>query len=201
MSNKGDMTQIGEVCVKKIISLCDFSGAWSQPYVDAGEYEVIRIDLQRDGRDVRLLERMDGVHGILAAPPCTCFAASGARWKRSDQDMIEALSVVDACIRLAWACKPKWWALENPIGKLSRYLGQPRFRFNPCDFGDPYTKRTCLWGDFTPPTPQMLGSDWSVPPTEGSKMHTRYGGKSLRTKNARSETPKGFAKAFFTVNP
>lgn len=55
--------------MKKIISLCDFSGAWSQPYVDAGEYEVIRIDLQRDGRDVRLLERMDGVHGILAAPP------------------------------------------------------------------------------------------------------------------------------------
>ena len=61
--------QIDEVGVKKIISLCDFSGAWSQPYVDAGEYEVIRVDLQRDGRDVRLLERMDGVHGILAAPP------------------------------------------------------------------------------------------------------------------------------------
>lgn len=55
--------------MKKIISLCDFSGAWSQPYVDAGGYDVIRIDLQRDGRDVRLLEKMDGVHGILAAPP------------------------------------------------------------------------------------------------------------------------------------
>lgn len=186
--------------MKRILSLCDFSGAWSQPYLEAG-YDVIRVDLQRDGKDIRLLERIDGVHGILAAPPCTCFAASGARWKRSEEDMLQALSVVDACIRIVWACKPVWWALENPVGKLTRYLGKPRFRFNPCDFGDPYTKKTCLWGNFTPPTPMMLGADWSVPPMEGSMMHKKYGGKSLRTKNARSETPKDFANAFFTVNP
>lgn len=185
--------------MRRILSLCDYSGAWSQPYVDAG-YDVIRIDIQTDGRDVRLLERMDNVHGILAAPPCTCFASSGARWVRSEDDMRDALSVVDACVRLAWSCRPKWWALENPVGKLTRYLGRPRMYFQPCDFGDPYTKRTCLWGNFVPPLPLIIGETRAVLPTEGSKMWARYGGKSMTTKNARSATPEGFAQAFFVAN-
>lgn len=54
--------------MRRILSLCDYTGNWSQPYADAG-YDVVRIDLQHGG-DVRLLE-MDTkpVHGILAAPP------------------------------------------------------------------------------------------------------------------------------------
>lgn len=104
--------------------------------------------------------------------------------------------------RLAWAHRATlhWWALENPVGKLVRYLGKPLMRFNPCDYGDPYTKRTCLWGSFTPPLPLILGKDLSVSPTEGSKMHTQYGGRSQATKNARSATPLGFARAFFDAN-
>lgn len=189
--------------MQRILSLCDYSGAWSQPYVDAG-YDVIRIDIQTDGRDVRLLERMDNVHGILAAPPCTVFACSGNRWRgnRTQEDMIEALSVVDACIRIVWAHRQtvKWWALENPRGTLVRYLGKPKMYFNPCDFGDPWTKKSCLWGDFVPPLPIILGEYRNVPPIEGSKMHIKYGGASLATKNARSQTPKGFAQAFFVAN-
>lgn len=61
----------------KILSLCDYSGSWSKPYRDAG-YDVIQVDLQHGNRDVRLLQHEDDVHGILAAPPCTCFASSGA---------------------------------------------------------------------------------------------------------------------------
>lgn len=186
--------------MRKILSLCDYSGAWSQPYRDAG-YEVIQVDLQRGGQDVRLLQKEKDVHGVLAAPPCTCFASSGARWKRSEKDMLEALSVVDACIRIAWACNPVWWVLENPVGKLVRYLGRPKMYFNPCDYGDPYTKKTGLWGNFTPPLPLLLGRDMSVDPIEGSKMQLCYGGKSMKTKNVRSQTPAGFASAFFEVNP
>lgn len=86
--------------LRKIISLCDYSGSWSAPYEQAG-YEVKRIDLQNGGYDVRLLMREKDVHGILLAPPCTCFASSGAWVKRSKEDMLEALSVVDTCIRIA----------------------------------------------------------------------------------------------------
>ena len=49
----------------KILSLCDYSGAWSKPYRDAG-YEVIQIDLQSGSGDARLLQRERNVHGILA---------------------------------------------------------------------------------------------------------------------------------------
>ena len=178
-----------------ILSLCDYSGIWSEPYLQAG-YEVIRVDLKRTGEDIRLLHKPpQEIYGVLAAPPCTVFANSGARWPRTDEDYIEGLSIVDACLRFVAVCKPVFWALENPVGKLVRYLGKPKMYFQPCDYGDPYTKKTALWGNFHEPkkTP--------VIPTEGSKMHLLYGGKSEKTKELRSLTPEGFAQAFFEANP
>lgn len=175
-----------------ILSLCDRTGIWSQPYEDA-DYDVRRFDLS-DGQDIRLLELPEQpIHGILAAPPCTVFANSGARWARSDADMREGLSVVDACCRIILAAKPEWWVLENPAGKLSRYLGPPKMTFQPNDYGDPYTKFTCLWGEFTEPTRTP------VPATEGSKMHFIPPGPERAA--LRSVTPAGFASAFFDANP
>lgn len=107
--------------------------------------------------------------------------------------MREGLSVVDACCRLILATKPAWWVLENPTGKLSRYLGPPRMTFNPNEYGDPYTKRTCLWGEFNTPTRTP------VPATEGSKMHLVS--PSPERAAIRSQTPAGFARAFFEANP
>jgi len=177
-----------------ILSLCDYSGVWSGPYREAG-YDVRQVDLA-NSQDVRLLEYAGPVWGVLAAPPCTVFAASGARWKRSEAAMLEGLSIVDACLRAVMIGKPQWWALENPVGKLTRYLGKPVFTFQPSDFGDTYTKRTCLWGRFVLPVPVFLGENMSVEAVDGSKMHTR-----VRAQRARSETPGGFAQAFFRCNP
>jgi hypothetical protein len=184
-----------------ILSLCDFTGSWSQPYLDAG-YDVQRVDLKHGG-DVRLLDFQGSpVHGILAAPPCTSFAGSGAQyWPAKDEDgrTLDGLSIVDACLRAVAIYRPEWWALENPVGRLRRWLGPPRLIFQPCDYGDAYTKRTCLWGDFnadlpqTPVTPERVCS-------QGSWL-MRYGGSSERTKEARSVTPPGFARAFFEANP
>lgn len=196
---------------KIILSLCDFSGNWSRPYKEAG-YEVIQVDLKTGG-DARLWptiisesprlssQLMDirdyigRVHGVLSAPVCTAFAGSGARHPRSDDELREGLALVDACFRISHVLQPTFWALENPIGKLNKWLGDPQFRFQPCNFGDPYTKKTNLWGRFNIPAQSPRE------PTEGSKMHLRYGGKSERTKAARSITPMGFARAFFQANP
>jgi hypothetical protein len=189
-----------------ILSLCDLTGNWPSPYAEAG-YDVRLVDLEH-GQDVRLLEYPGKVHGILAAPPCTVFAASGNRWPRSDDDYRQALAVVDACLRLVAVCRPVWWALENPRGKLRRWLGPPTMVFDPCQFGDPWTKKTLLWGNFCVPIPDSLFvSTPSVKPTEGSKMHLLAGvspGDSpevaKRKRAARSATPLGFAKAFFDCN-
>ena len=177
---------------QRILSLCDYTGNWSRPYEEA-DYEVIRVDLEH-GQDVRLLTLPDKpIHGVIAQPPCTMFANSGARWQRTDDQMLDALSVVDACCRLILATRPVWWVMENPAGKLSRYLGPPRMTFQPNEYGDPYTKLTCLWGEFNTPmrTP--------VPATEGSKMHRL--GPSPDRAMLRSVTPMGFSRAFYEANP
>lgn len=175
-----------------ILSLCDYSGVWSQPYADDG-YDVLRIDLKH-GQDVRLMELPTrAVHGILAAPPCTVFANSGARWERSERDILDGLSIVDACCRVILATQPQWWVIENPAGKLSRYLGPPVMTFQPNEYGDPYTKLTCLWGVFQVPTRTLVEA------TQGSKMHRLPPGPERAT--IRSQTPAGFAQAFFEANP
>jgi hypothetical protein len=178
-----------------ILDLCGGTGSWSKPYRDAG-YDVKVIDPLEDGNDIRLWKKPKyAVHGILAAPPCTHLSASGARWweAKGDVALLEALSIVDACLRVIHVCRPTWWALENPIGRIVNYLGRPRMYFHPSDFGDPYTKRTCLWGEFTEPMKSP------VEPTEGSKMHRLSESKDRW--RLRSMTPGGFAKAFYEANP
>jgi hypothetical protein len=179
---------------KIILDLCGGTGAWSKPYQENG-YDVRIIDILQ-GRDVRSFHKLlEEVHGILAAPICTDFAGSGARWwkEKGEKPLLDSLSIVDACFRIIVVHNPVWWVLENPVGRLSKYLGKPRMYFNPCDYGDPYTKKTCLWGDFNVP------KKCPVLPTEGSKIHKMPPSESRQA--LRSITPPGFAYAFYEANP
>ena len=174
---------------KIILDLCGGTGAWSKPYRDAG-YDVRLVTLPE--QDVRLYIPPGNVHGILAAPPCTMFASSGARWKRTPEQMKEARDVVNACLLIIQKCKPAFWALENPVGRLSSWLGRPKLYFQPFEYGDPYTKKTCLWGEFIIPRKQPVKPTdnriWKMPPSKDRA-------------DKRSITPAGFAKAFFEANP
>jgi len=140
---------------KIILDLCGGTGAWSKPYRDNG-YTVINVTLP--DYDVRTYKPLDNVYGILAAPPCTHLAVSGARWfaEKGQNALFEALAIVDACMRIILISHPKFWCLENPIGRLVNYLGKPKMYFHPCDYGDPWTKKTCLWGQFNIPKKQPV---------------------------------------------
>lgn len=177
-----------------VLSLCDYTGAWSRPYRDAG-YDVYQVDLQH-GDDVRLFKALPfPVRGVLAAPPCTHFTYSGARWwkDKGQEALIDGLSIVDACLRIITVHRPQWWVLENPAGRLQDYLGKPEMVFDPADYGDPYTKRTWLWGHFNKPLMQPVEA------VEGSRMHRLP--PSADRAALRSVTPDGFARAFFRSNP
>ena len=181
---------------KIILDLCGGTGAWSRPYVEAG-YDVRVIDIGIvDGNDARLFKFTKGIYGILAAPPCTHFSASGARWwgEKGRGKLLEGLSVVDACLRIVLTSNTwlKFWCLENPVGRLNDYIGKPIMYFNPCDYGDPYTKKTALWGKFNIPEKN------TVEPTEGSRMHLISPCENRQ--ELRSITPPGFARAFFEAN-
>ncbi len=205
-----------------ILSICDYTGNWSRPYADAA-YQVIRIDLQ-NGQDVRLMHHVgEPIHGILAAPPCTHFSRAGAsHWKnKGDAELLEGMSVVDACLRMVAIYRPTWWVLENPIGRLQDYIGPPQWKFDPWQFGDPYTKRTWLWGHFTPPLPLFsTQARCEVEPefrmvSAGSMTRAQLRERGItkqlprdrtawlgsRRKAERSATPHGFSKAFFEANP
>ena len=131
-----------------ILDLCGGTGAWSQPYREAG-YCVELIDIL-NGRDVRLVQRMRGVHGILAAPVCTVQSYARNRYPPTDAELLASLSVVDASLRVVFAHRQylKWWALENPRNKLRRYLGPARLEFYQWEYGDAGHKPTCIWGEF-----------------------------------------------------
>ena len=183
---------------KIILDLCGGTGAWSKPYADAG-YDVRNITLP--DYDVRWFGFLNmSVYGILAAIDCTDFAGSGAQYwtiKDADGRTLESLSVLDACCRIILFHNPVFWCIENPVGRLPRFLGKPKMYFNPCDFGDPYTKKTCLWGKFNIPEKNP------VEPIRVCKQGSwvqKLGGKSEKTKRLRAITPPGFTRAFFEVN-
>ncbi len=190
---------------KVILSLFDYSGRWPSFYNEG--YDVYCIDIKR-GIDILELSVDDlpsKVHGILAAPPCTDFAGSGAQyWKAKDLDgrTDKSLELIDKTLSLISHFKPAFWALENPVGRLPTLrpvLGKPWY-FNPCDFAgygypeEAYTKKTGLWGNFNTPIKKPL-------PVSGPNPIMALGGKSERTKELRSMTPLGFSKAFFERNP
>jgi hypothetical protein len=162
------------------------------------------------------------MRGVLAAPPCTHYSGSGARWwplKDADGRTEEANAIVRDCLRVVGLLRPRWWVLENPAGRIERCVPELKrapikWTFHPCDFAgladDPaseaYTKRTVLWGRYTPPLntarvePVMIEKrrkDGSV--VRGSWMWANLGGKSERTKALRSKTPQGFARAFAAI--
>lgn len=153
------------------------------------------------------------VHGILAAPPCTHFANSGAQyWAEKDADgrTDEMLGIVDAILHIIEECEPMFWALENPMGRLPQLRPQlgDYWTFEPWWFAgyldyptdECYTKRTCLWGDFNRNLMKKPVDPKSNLWADGNHI-MKYGGKSERTKELRSITPTGFARAFFGANP
>ena len=85
---------------------------------------------------------------IIAFPPCTHLAASGARWwKDKQKEQAEALAFVQAimdapCPRIA---------IENPVGKISTAIRKPDQIIQPWQFGHGETKATCLWLKGLPP--------------------------------------------------
>lgn len=187
---------------KVILGLYDISSPLTGVYRDAG-YAVIRFDRLR-GQDVRLIEKCPfPVHGIISHSPCTHFAGSGARWweSKGEGPIVEGLSTIDATLRIVWVNKPKFWVLENPVGRLPRWIGRPRFIFQPHEFGgwldpigDEYTKRTCLWGEFTIPEKR------NVYPRLGSPVRDKMSSQTVEGAGSRDAFPLGFSRAFFSVN-
>lgn len=138
----------------RVLVACEFSGVVRRAFRDRG-HDAWSCDLlpAEDGSphhirgDVRDLD-LSGYDLLIAHPPCTHLAASGARWwagRRAEQE--EAL----AFVRWLWAAPVPRVAIENPIGALSRLWRPPDQIVQPHHFGHGETKATCLWLRHVPP--------------------------------------------------
>ena len=196
-----------------ILDLCDGSGSWSKPYQDNG-YDVRLITLPNN--DVLTYKPPKNVYGILAAPPCTAFSITG---KQDRKEMKKNMIIVNACLRIIKECNLKFWALENPVGYLHQYIGKPNFIFHPYQYGDGWTKKTAIWGNFN--IPEKLYNKDTCPKAD---LYTRkdrnypcivsswknlimklpqmspYKDYVKTNSDARAITPPGFAMAFYMAN-
>lgn len=81
---------------------------------------------------------------IIAHPPCTHLASSGARWFREKQQSLEQQKACVFFMRFVLAdCEHI--AVENPVGIMSTVYQKPTQIIQPFEYGDPHRKATCLW--------------------------------------------------------
>jgi site-specific DNA-cytosine methylase len=86
--------------------------------------------------------RLSGWDLMIAHPPCTHLAVSGARWwKDKEREQAEALDFV----RWLMAAPIPRICIENPISKISSAIRKPDQIIQPWQFGHGETKATCLW--------------------------------------------------------
>lgn len=158
------------------------------------------------------------VIGVLCAPPCTDFTVSGAQyWAAKDRDgRTEAsLRVLDACVDLAEHFEVNfgaWWILENPVGRIPKLrpdMGKPHCYVDPYQFAhladnvdaERYTKKTGLWGSFNLNglLAQVRQNGGPIRVCAQGSWIQKLGGKSERTKELRSMTPVGLARACYVA--
>jgi hypothetical protein len=131
----------------RVLIACEFSGVVRRAFRDLG-HDAWSCDLlpaedkspyHVEG-DVR--GGLKGWDLLIAHPPCTRLAVSGARWfKDKQKEQADALDFVQALLD---APIPRI-ALENPISIISSRIRKPDQIIQPWQFGHGETKATCLW--------------------------------------------------------
>ena len=131
----------------RVLIACEFSGTVRDAFRSRG-HDAVSCDLlpsekpgphyQGDVRDVL----SDGWDLMVAHPPCTHLAVSGARWFRlKRQEQGDAL----AFVRTLLSAPIPRIALENPVSIISTHIRRPDQIIQPWMFGHGETKATCLW--------------------------------------------------------
>lgn len=157
----------------RVLVACEYSGTVRDAFIAKG-HDAMSCDLlpsdkpgphyQGDVFDVI----NDGWDLMIAHPPCTHLAVSGARWfKDKVTEQAEALDFVRKLMNadIGRIC------IENPVSIISSRIRKPDQTIQPWQFGHGETKRTCLWLKGLPklvPTDIVDGRDqriWKLPPS------------------------------------
>ena len=131
----------------KILVACEYSGVVRDAFIARG-HEAISCDIlptEKEGPHYlgNVLDILhDGWDVMIAHPPCTHLAVSGAKWfKYKQKEQEEALGFVQVLLDapIEKIC------LENPVSVISSKIRKPDQIIQPWQFGHTATKTTCLW--------------------------------------------------------
>lgn len=161
---------------------------------------------------------------VFGFPPCDDLAGSGAaHWAEKaarNPDFQQHAMALALFVRDVGEYYKVPWGFENPVGRLSTLFRKANFYFHPNEYGgylpkedihpmypeyipprDAYKKKTGIWHNALFKKPDIIPVEPQPSIGQGSSdMHNKLGGKSKKTKNIRSATPRGFALAVYLKN-
>lgn len=185
----------------RVLVACEFSGVVRRAFWRHGHVAWSCDLLEAEDRGVNHYQM--GVHYVIenygpwdmmiAHPPCTHLACSGARWFIDRQE--EQKAAIEFFLYLAEANIPKI-AIENPIGIMSTRYRKPDQIIQPWMFGHPESKGTCLWLKGLPalaPTENVREQMMKLPKAEANRIH--YASPGPNRWKERSRTYEGIADA------
>ena len=135
--------------MSRVLVACEFSGVVRDAFRAEG-HDAWSCDLEPCEGDSAYHYQMDISRPLVLAdwdlmiahPPCTHLAVSGARWFRGkEKEQYEALKFVDMLL----AADIPRIALENPVSIISSRIRKPDQIIQPWQYGHGEVKATCLW--------------------------------------------------------
>ena len=156
----------------RVLVACEYSGVVREAFTemghDAWSCDLLPTETPGNHYECDVKEILnDGWDLMIAHPPCTHLAVSGARWfKDKQKEQAEALEFV----QLLLDAPIKQIALENPVSIISSKIRKPDQIIQPWQFGHGETKATCLWLKNLyklQPTDTVAGREqriWKMPP-------------------------------------
>lgn len=131
----------------RVLVACEYSGIVREAFKARGHdaWSCDLLDTEIPGQHTKgdvLPILNQGWDLMIAHPPCTHLAVSGARWfKDKQQEQKEALQFVQALMDapIQKIC------IENPVSVISTKIRKPEQIIQPWQFGHGETKKTCLW--------------------------------------------------------
>ena len=178
----------------RVLVACEFSGIVREAFRNRGHdaYSCDLLDTEIPGPHIQgdVLEILDqGWDLMIAHPPCTHLAVSGARWfKDKQEEQIQALSFVEYLMK----APIEKIAIENPISVISSKIRKPDQIIQPWMFGDKFQKTTCLWLKNLPKLePTNIVDKGEIVIHGGKRIPKWYSNRELD----RNKTFKGIAEA------
>jgi hypothetical protein len=131
----------------KVLIACEFSGIVREAFAkrghDATSCDLLPTEIPGKHYQGNVLDIIgDGWDLMIAHPPCTHLAVSGARWFKDKQ--FEQAAALRFVWKLMIADIPRI-AIENPVSIISSRIRKPDQIIQPWQFGHGETKATCLW--------------------------------------------------------